>query len=223
MSKFSQPMVLMAICLSLLGILALPGFSSDKQDIKSVYARVSMANNVLISTGQITFTPVATAFLPVVIKPADPPSTPPATNTATATGTPTATATPTDTRTPTATATDKPFEDVVIVRIEYDPPGLDSEGEYVDLKSNELHAVNMNNWTLRDESDTVFSFPDFTLGALSTVRVWIRSGANDSNNLYWGRNSATWNNDGDTAILRNSDGTEIDRCTYSGGGQTAIC
>lgn len=204
MSKFSQPVVLVIVCLTCFVILALPGFANTPHDGPLEYAHVPLANNPLSSAGQITFTPVATAFLPIVLRPAAPPA-------------------PTATNTPTATATDKPFEDVVIVRIEYNPPGLDAVGEYVDLRNNELFAVNMNNWTLRDEVNNVFLFPDFTLGASSTVRVWIRSGINDPSNLYWGRDSATWNNDGDTAILRNSAETEIDTCTYNGGGQTAIC
>ena len=204
MSKFSQPVGLVIVCLTCFVILALPGFTNPTHEGQIESAQIPLANNPLISAGQITFTPVATAFLPIVLRPAATPA-PPATNT------------------PTATATDKPFEDVVIVRIEYNPPGLDSVGEYVDLRNNELFAVNMNNWTLRDEVNKVFLFPDFTLGASSSVRVWVRSGIDNSSNLYWGLDSATWNNDGDTAILRNSAETEIDTCTYNGGGQTAIC
>jgi hypothetical protein len=32
-----------------------------------------------------------------------------------------------------------------------------------------------------------------------------------------------WNNDGDTAWLKNRGGVVVDRCTYKGGDTTAIC
>ena len=145
----------------------------------------------LMYSTAITFTPVATAYLPLVIQ-GGPMSTPTA-------------------------------PDVQVIFIEYDPPGLDSVGEYVDIRNFETGPVTMTDWTLRDEADTVFTFPDFTLVGQTSVRVWVRSGVDDSANLYWGRDSATWNNDGDTAILRNQNGDQVDTCTYSGGGQGTTC
>ena len=33
-------------------------------------------------------------------------------------------------------------------------------------------------------------------------------GADDAHNLYWGRRQAVWTNTGDTAVLRDPDGSE---------------
>jgi hypothetical protein len=146
----------------------------------------------------ITFTPVATAYLPAVLNEQTP--------------------------VPAPTLTPEPLiPDVQLSHIEYNPPGLDSEGEYVDIRSFETDSVDMTGWTLRDEVNTVFTFPAFTLAGQASVRIWIRSGSNDAGNLYWGRNSATWNNDGDTATLRNSSGQQVDQCSYSGGGEDVDC
>ncbi|WP_410964094.1 lamin tail domain-containing protein, partial [Salmonella sp. SAL4448] len=80
--------------------------------------------------------------------------------------------------------------------------------EYVEIKNTGNGALTMTGWTLRDLIPHVFTFPAFTLAAGATVKVWTNSGTNDSANLYWGRGQAVWNNDGDTAILRDAQGTE---------------
>jgi hypothetical protein len=98
-------------------------------------------------------------------------------------------------------------------------PGPDVEGEYVDLQNFGATAVNMTDWTLRDAATNpnTFTFPSFTLDVGATVRVWVKDGLADATNLYWGRGSAVWNNTGDTATLSSPSATEIDSCTYPGG------
>jgi hypothetical protein len=41
------------------------------------------------------------------------------------------------------------------------------------------------------------------------------SGSDTRRNLDWGQGYYVWNNDGDTATLRNSRGTTVDRCSYT--------
>jgi hypothetical protein len=76
--------------------------------------------------------------------------------------------------------------------------------------------VTMTGWTLRDITNHVYTFPPFTLAAGASVRVWTNSGKDTSTNLYWGSSAAIWNNTGDTAYLRNAQGTLIDEYTYVG-------
>ena len=95
-----------------------------------------------------------------------------------------------------------------------DPVGIDADGEYVRIRNNGSSAVTLTGWTLRDLANTVFTFPAFTLAAGAEVRVWVRAGVDDAANLYWGRGSAVWNNDGDTAILRDANGIEVARFSY---------
>lgn len=77
-------------------------------------------------------------------------------------------------------------------------------------------AVDMTAWTLRDLANNTYTFPSFTLAAGAEVQIWTKAGTNDAANLCWGRGTAVWNNTGgDTAILRDAGGTEIDRYSYS--------
>jgi hypothetical protein len=130
---------------------------------------------------------------------------------------------PTPTATATPTPTSAPQADVRILYIEYDPLGPDEDGEYVRLDNLGGSNATMTNWTLRDDANHVFTFPPFTLVAGESVRVWTGTGSNNSSNLYWGSGAVIWNNSGDTAILRLSNGQVVDSCTYGGGGIGANC
>ena len=138
-------------------------------------------------------------YLPVIIR--DPTVTPTFTPTATTTPTPTNTpaVTPTRTRTPTVAP------GVYITDIVYDPPGDDLAGEYVTIKNTNSSSKNLQNWTLRDDSGNIYTFPSYSLGSGSTVKVWSKAGSNSGNNLYWGSTQPIWNNGGDCAYLRDSD------------------
>lgn len=172
---------------------------------------------------QTTATLTYTVYLPIALflPTSTPTATPSPTNTLPPTDTPRPTSTSTNTPSPTATQVRIP--DLRITIIEYNPPRLDSVGEYVDIRNFDAFTANIAGYTLRDAHDNVFTFPNFSLPAGGTVRVWIRSGSNDAANLYWGQDAATWGNNGDTGVLRHSNGTEIDRCSYEGGGSTANC
>jgi len=69
----------------------------------------------------------------------------------------------------------------------------------------------MNGWTLSDEVNHVYSFPsDFVLNADATVTVYTGSGTDIQDKLYWGSGSPIWNNDGDTAYLKDDKGKIVD-------------
>ena len=103
---------------------------------------------------------------------------------------------------------------ISIAEISYNPPGPDVQMEYVAINNDTSASINMGAWTLRDIANHVFTFPPFVLESGFGVRVWTKAGANDAENLFWGRRAAVWNNTGDTAILRDSGGNEIARFTY---------
>lgn len=86
------------------------------------------------------------------------------------------------------------------------------DGEYVLIENRGPGSQDMTNWTLFDELDHTYTFPDgFVLAGKAFVRVWTKSDRDTSTNLYWGRSSAVWGNDGDTAFLSDDTGTVIDR------------
>ncbi len=84
---------------------------------------------------------------------------------------------------------------------EKDDPNL----EWVELSG----SGDLAGWTLSDRGDkNLYTFPAFTLSG--SVRVHSGKGINSASALYWGRSISVWNNDGDTATLRDKSGATID-------------
>lgn len=96
----------------------------------------------------------------------------------------------------------------------FDPPGADSGenlvNEWVEITNGGAVAVSLTGWTLRDEADTVYTFPSFSLAPGAAVKVRTGHGIDSASDLYWGRGSPVWNNTGDTTFLRDGTGTLID-------------
>ena len=105
--------------------------------------------------------------------------------------------------------------EVQIAHLEYDPEGDDVLGEYVRLKNAGGTAQTLTGWTLSDASRHTYTFPTFSLTAGAAVQIWTRSGQDTNSDLYWGSGTAIWNNTGDTASLRDSQGNLIDTHAYS--------
>ena len=116
-----------------------------------------------------------------------------------------------------------------ITKIYFDSPGADTgsntslNAEYVVIKNTGTTRKALTGWTLRDASHHVYKFPTFRLGAGKSVKVHTGKGANTLGNLYWRSSSYIWNNDGDTATLKRSNGTVASRCSYTGAGSYKIC
>ncbi|WP_440010218.1 lamin tail domain-containing protein [Halomicrococcus sp. SG-WS-1] len=94
-----------------------------------------------------------------------------------------------------------------------DAPGDDHEnpnGEYVTLTNVGSSAVDLSGWTLSDAADHRFRFPDgFTLEPDASVTIYTGSGTDSSTELYWGSDTAIWNNGGDTIVVTDDDGTVV--------------
>ena len=197
MKKLFKLIIIFGIWLLLFGFTLLSVWSVSIASEGNQGSRSTSAQSVhLTARGTITFTPVATLYLPVVTRAEEVPASGPT--------------------------------DIRITLIEYNPDGLDADGEYVDIQNFGEADVDMTNWRLSDAVSTTFTFPAFNIASQATVRVWVRDGSNDMANLYWGRKSATWNNTGDTAVLKNAAGAEVDRCVYpdeaiSDNGMQAVC
>lgn len=113
--------------------------------------------------------------------------------------------------------------------IYYDSPGTDTGSnsslnhEWVRVHNSSGKARVLTGWTIRDTARHIFRFPKFKLGAHASVRVHTGKGKDSKTDLYWGRGWYVWNNDGDTAKLKNRSGSRIDRCHYSGVGSFTGC
>ena len=109
-------------------------------------------------------------------------------------------------------------EGVVIITVHYDAAGDDRynlNDEYVVIKNEGNEAVDMTGWTLSDQANHVYTFPSgFVLNAGATVTVYTGSGTDTSDKLYWGSNLPIWNNDGDTAYLKDNEGKLVDSWSW---------
>jgi hypothetical protein len=166
--------------------------------------------------------PAPTETTAATMTPARQPTATPTSNppTATPTASPSPTASATATMAPTATATPPPTPTVpegavAITVIDFDPAvGNDGDGETVIITNTGSGAVDMSGWTLSDIAEHVYTFPAFVLQPGASVTIHICTGENSAEVLYWGRCSAIWNNDGDTAYLRDATGRDVSTFSY---------
>ncbi len=88
---------------------------------------------------------------------------------------------------------------------------LDESEEWVDIEG---YNVVMDGWTLSDSGEKhVYTFPDWFM-IEGTVRLHRGYGNDSQTDLFWQSNSYVWNNDGDTATIRDNYGVVVDMFTY---------
>lgn len=107
---------------------------------------------------------------------------------------------------------------VRITALHYDAPGRDDlapNGEWVELTNAGDAPVDLNGYTLKDEGPHLYTFGAVVLPPGGTMRLHSGRGTDTSAELYWGLSGdAVWNNDGDTAYLRDPTGTLADSFSY---------
>jgi len=128
-----------------------------------------------------------------------------------------------------------PGRDVVkrIAKVHYDSAGSDVpvtnaklNDEYVIVTNTDTVTHNLAGWRIRDVANHVYVFPaGATLGAKKSVRVRTGTGTDTAANRYQNRGYYIWNNDADTAWLRNPQGKGGDVCSWkaSDTGSTKVC
>ena len=121
---------------------------------------------------------------------------------------------------------------VVISCIHFDASGNDhtnENGEWVLIEARE--KIDLSGWKLTDESNRQFVFPSgFSLGKEETVRIYTGfksrpkkdsgCGQNPRYELFWGSETAIWNNGGDVASLKKG-GETVDSCSYLKDGENS--
>ena len=94
-----------------------------------------------------------------------------------------------------------------------DAPGDDREnlnGETVSLTNEGEASLDLSGWTVRDEADHVYRFPDgTTLAPGATLTLHSGSGEDGGGDYYWGQSSPVWNNGGDTVTVRDGPGRTV--------------
>jgi hypothetical protein len=119
---------------------------------------------------------------------------------------------------------------VMITKVYYNSPGSDTgsnaslNGEYIRLTNKRSTVVNLKGYYVRDKAGYVYSFTsDFKVAAGNSVTIYTGKGTNSSTKRYWGRSWYVWNNDGDTAYLRNPSGSLVDSCNWGKGSGYTNC
>ncbi|SFR41690.1 lamin tail domain-containing protein [Halogeometricum limi] len=111
-------------------------------------------------------------------------------------------------RTTTGTSADDASIDVV--RIHPDAAGDDNENlddEYVVFRNEGEESVNLTGWSVVDAAGNEYDFPPgTTLEPGAELTLVTGRGTDSRETLYWGRESAVWNNGGDTVELRDGRG-----------------
>ncbi len=113
-----------------------------------------------------------------------------------------------------------PLISIVIDRAcsQFDSPGDDNqtkEEEYVCIRNRGSASVDLTGWTIVDVAGHAYHFFDFTLSAGALVRVRTGCGTDTETDLYWCfRQSAIWNNGGDTASLYDDSNQLIAELSY---------
>lgn len=97
-------------------------------------------------------------------------------------------------------------------------PGSDNEnpnGEWIEVTNQGGEPVLMTGYTLKDEANHIYTFADFTLPPGASFRLFSGQGQDSPTELYWGyTNDSVWNNDSDTAFLRDAEGGLVDMYAY---------
>jgi hypothetical protein len=109
---------------------------------------------------------------------------------------------------------------VYISGVQYDSPGRDDRSnrslnaEWVDITNSTRRAVNLDNWTLRDEDGHTYTFHHYRLDGRSTVRVHTGTARDTRHDLYQDRRAYVWDNHSDTATLRNDHRRFVDDASW---------
>lgn len=120
--------------------------------------------------------------------------------------------------TPSTTRTNGSTGPIALVAINADAPGNDNENldeEYVRLRNDANRTLTLTDWTIADAAGHTYTFPDgFTLDQGAIVTVYTGRGSDSASELYWGRTTAVWNNDGDRVTIRNASGVIVVERSY---------
>mgnify|MGYP005845814487 CR=1 FL=1 len=147
-----------------------------------------------------TDTPVPTETLTPSITPSDMPT---ATISPTPTETFTPSLTPSPTFTPSATIPPTAANAQVVIRAVQNAG--DVTAEQVVIRNNGA-TVNLNGWTLRDNSGSVYTFGEKFLFSNAELIVFSGVGTDTPVAVYWGRDQAAWSS-GESVILSDPRGT----------------
>ncbi|MGB3976544.1 MAG: lamin tail domain-containing protein [bacterium] len=130
----------------------------------------------------------------------------------------------TPTQTPAPTSTPEPRFGVVINEVLFDPSGVDTGKEFVELYNNSSYPITLTGYDLKPDSSTYYTFPAFVLNPHAFVTIHINtSGMDTDTELFTGPATNMGNSAGYIALFNSNThgvGTIVDYIAYGAGGQT---
>ncbi len=112
-------------------------------------------------------------------------------------------------------------EEVEIAAIHPDADGYDRDNlndEYLILSNPAGTVLELEGWTLNDESNTRYHFVGTSLPPYGQLTLHTGSGDDTATHLYWGLSFAIWNNDRDAVFVRDAAGGLAAFSRYGGNG-----
>jgi hypothetical protein len=112
-----------------------------------------------------------------------------------------------------------------IAQIHYEQ-GATLNSEYIVVKNITNRRRDLSGFRIVDPQDGQrYRFRATTLRAGRSVVLHTGKGRDNPGDRFWDRSEPVWNNDGDTALLKNRAGVTVDRCSYDGNepGGSAPC
>ena len=108
--------------------------------------------------------------------------------------------------------------EVRITHIEADAPGSDNDnpnGEWIEITNLGVVPIDLSGYVLKDEANHIYTFGPFQLTPGGEARLHSGQGRDTKADLYWGFvGQSVWNNDDDTAYLRDTQGRLVDMYAY---------
>lgn len=101
---------------------------------------------------------------------------------------------------------------IAISTVHANTKGVDRQNlndEFIVIENQGDDAVDFTGWTVLDEANHRYLFPNFTLSAKAKVTLRTGLGKNKQNELFWGSRSPIWNNDGDSIFIKDAEGNLI--------------
>jgi competence protein ComEC len=104
---------------------------------------------------------------------------------------------------------------IIISSIFYDGLiGSTEPDEYVEIRNDDAHAIQIKGWKLHDNANTTFTFPSFLMEPGQVCRVYTNQVEPDWCGFTYSSGSAIWNNGGDCAFLKDSENKLVSQVCY---------
>jgi len=107
---------------------------------------------------------------------------------------------------------------IVVTDFHPNAEGIDTDNlndEYVVLHNVTSKKIDVSDWKVSDDDGNEYIFSSFVINSGAKIYLYSGEGEQTPLQLYWGRkNTAVWNNTGDTLIISDSTGETILTYTY---------